>query len=37
MVVSQAVSQGSYTGEIASTIQAQAFDYLDGRHKDWCP
>jgi len=29
IVVSQAVSQGSYTGEIASTIQAQAFDYLD--------
>jgi pyruvate/2-oxoglutarate/acetoin dehydrogenase E1 component len=30
LVVSQAVSQGSYTGEIASTIQARAFDYLDG-------
>ena len=29
LVVSQAVSQGSYTGEIASTIQACAFDYLD--------
>lgn len=29
IVVSQAVSQGSYTGEIASTIQARAFDYLD--------
>ncbi|MCK4261752.1 alpha-ketoacid dehydrogenase subunit beta, partial [bacterium] len=30
LVVSQAVSQGSYTGEIASTVQARAFDYLDG-------
>ncbi len=30
IVVSQAVSQGSYSGEIASTIQARAFDYLDG-------
>ncbi len=30
LVVSQAVSQGSYTGEIASTIQARAFDHLDG-------
>ncbi len=29
IVVSQAVSQGSYTGEIASTVQARAFDYLD--------
>lgn len=29
IVVSQAVSQGSYTGEIASTIQAKTFDYLD--------
>ena len=28
--MSQAVSQGSYTGEIASTIQAKTFDYLDG-------
>ncbi len=30
LVVSQAVAQGSYTGEIASTVQARAFDYLDG-------
>jgi 2-oxoisovalerate dehydrogenase E1 component len=29
VVVSQAVSIGSFTGEIASTIQQQAFDYLD--------
>ena len=29
VVVSQAVSIGSFTGEIASTIQHQAFDYLD--------
>ena len=29
VVVSQAVSLGSFTGEIASTIQHQAFDYLD--------
>lgn len=29
IVVSQAVAQGSYTGEIASTIQARVFDYLD--------
>jgi len=26
---SQAVHIGSYTGEIASTIQEEAFDYLD--------
>ena len=29
VVVSQAVSLGSFTGEVASTIQHQAFDYLD--------
>jgi len=29
VVVSQAVRMGSFTGEIASTIQEQAFDYLD--------
>jgi len=29
VVLSQAVSIGSYTGEIASTIQQEAFDYLD--------
>jgi 2-oxoisovalerate dehydrogenase E1 component len=29
VVVSQAVSLGSFTGEVASTIQQQAFDYLD--------
>ena len=29
VVASQAVHIGSYTGEIASTIQDQAFDYLD--------
>lgn len=29
VVVSQAVSIGSFTGEVASTIQLQAFDYLD--------
>ena len=29
VVVSQAVSMGSFTGEVASTIQQQAFDYLD--------
>jgi 2-oxoisovalerate dehydrogenase E1 component len=29
LVVSQAVSMGSFTGEVASTIQQQAFDYLD--------
>jgi len=30
VVISQAVSLGSFTGEVASTIQQQAFDYLDG-------
>lgn len=30
VVVSHCVSIGSYTGEIASTIQEKAFDYLDG-------
>ena len=30
IVVAQPVSQGSYTAEIASTIQAKAFDDLDG-------
>jgi pyruvate/2-oxoglutarate/acetoin dehydrogenase E1 component len=30
VVTSQAVSQGSYTGYVASQIQALAFDYLDG-------
>ena len=30
IVMAQPVSQGSYTGEIASTIQAKAFDHLDG-------
>jgi pyruvate/2-oxoglutarate/acetoin dehydrogenase E1 component len=29
VVLSQAVSLGSFTGEVASTIQQQAFDYLD--------
>ena len=29
VVASQAIHIGSYTGEIASTIQAAAFDYLD--------
>lgn len=29
VVASQAIHIGSYTGEIASTIQDQAFDYLD--------
>jgi 2-oxoisovalerate dehydrogenase E1 component len=29
VVVSQAVNIGSFTGEIASTIQQEAFDYLD--------
>ena len=29
VVASQAIQIGSYTGEIASTIQDQAFDYLD--------
>jgi 2-oxoisovalerate dehydrogenase E1 component len=29
VVVSQAVSMGSFTGEVASTIQQRAFDYLD--------
>jgi pyruvate/2-oxoglutarate/acetoin dehydrogenase E1 component len=29
VVASQAVSMGSFTGEVASTIQQQAFDYLD--------
>ena len=29
VVISQAVSLGSFTGEIASTIQQEAFDYLD--------
>lgn len=29
IVVSQAVSQGSFTGEIASTIQTKVFDYLN--------
>jgi pyruvate/2-oxoglutarate/acetoin dehydrogenase E1 component len=29
VVVSQAVHLGSFTGEVASTIQQQAFDYLD--------
>jgi len=29
VVVSQAVSLGSFTGEVASTIQQMAFDYLD--------
>jgi len=29
VVISQAVSQGSFTGEVASTIQQEAFDYLD--------
>jgi pyruvate/2-oxoglutarate/acetoin dehydrogenase E1 component len=29
VVISQAVSLGSFTGEVASTIQQQAFDYLD--------
>ncbi len=29
VVMSQAVSLGSFTGEVASTIQQQAFDYLD--------
>ena len=29
VVISQAVSIGSFTGEVASTIQQEAFDYLD--------
>ena len=29
VVVSQAVHIGSYTGEIASSISTEAFDYLD--------
>ena len=29
IVASQAIHIGSYTGEIASTIQDEAFDYLD--------
>jgi 2-oxoisovalerate dehydrogenase E1 component len=29
VVISQAVSIGSFTGEVASTIQHEAFDYLD--------
>jgi 2-oxoisovalerate dehydrogenase E1 component len=29
VVISQAVSMGSFTGEVASTVQQQAFDYLD--------
>jgi len=29
VVTSQAVSQGSYTGDVASQIQERAFDYLD--------
>jgi len=29
VVLSQAVSMGSFTGEVASTIQHEAFDYLD--------
>jgi 2-oxoisovalerate dehydrogenase E1 component len=29
VVVSQAVSMGSFTGEVASTIQHRAFDFLD--------
>jgi 2-oxoisovalerate dehydrogenase E1 component len=29
VVVSQAVSNGSFTGEVASTIQHRVFDYLD--------
>jgi 2-oxoisovalerate dehydrogenase E1 component len=29
VVASQAIHIGSYTGEIASTIQSEAFDYLD--------
>jgi 2-oxoisovalerate dehydrogenase E1 component len=29
VVASQAIHIGSYTGEVASTIQAEAFDYLD--------
>lgn len=29
VVISQCVHMGSFTGEIASTIQQQAFDYLD--------
>jgi len=29
VVVSQCISIGSYTGEVASTIQEKAFDYLD--------
>jgi len=30
VVASQCVHIGSYTGEVASTVQAEAFDYLDG-------
>jgi pyruvate/2-oxoglutarate/acetoin dehydrogenase E1 component len=29
VVISQAVSMGSFTGEVASSIQQRAFDYLD--------
>jgi pyruvate/2-oxoglutarate/acetoin dehydrogenase E1 component len=29
VAISQAVSLGSFTGELASTIQHEAFDYLD--------
>jgi 2-oxoisovalerate dehydrogenase E1 component len=29
VVISQAVTQGSFTGEVASTVQQEAFDYLD--------
>jgi pyruvate/2-oxoglutarate/acetoin dehydrogenase E1 component len=29
VVISQAVHMGSFTGEVASTIQQEAFDYLD--------
>ena len=29
VVISQAVHQGSFTGEVASTVQQEAFDYLD--------
>jgi 2-oxoisovalerate dehydrogenase E1 component len=29
VVVSQAVRMGSFTGEVASTVQQEAFDYLD--------
>ncbi len=29
VVISQAIHQGSFTGEVASTVQQEAFDYLD--------